>query len=411
LTGSAIDAITKAEEVPTATKLSTPRRIIFVGEVVGSATFDGTDALTFDVKVATTTGNATIVLQPTKFSFKRLYDATGDPGMPNLAQTGPTLITIANGADVTYQWQWRKVGGSWADATDTEGSGFATSTFIPEYAPGVANWGLYEYRCIVTGYNLTNAPSDIAQVAVGCGAKTASGWLRFACQNVGATPVPATGSLDNYSFSVENGIAGTDGSADAKGYLFQWGRAADGHQLRNSGLATALYTGAWNSNAVVGHGRFIPAPGTPFSWRTNGGVTGDVPYGSLTTNPPCGTGWQVPTSSHWTSIFNGTTTASQAFDVSNTYNAWVKKSTFDGYKIQPKLTGTASKVTTLFLPAAGNRLNTNGMLDSTGSNGFYWSSSASNTDAGYMTFSNTTVSPANTDGHRAQGFSLRCVAP
>lgn len=64
-------------------------------------------------------------------------------------------------------------------------------------------------------------------------------------RNLGATHV-ATSSMD----------------ADSYGDLYQWGRDADGHQIRTSGTTDTL-----SSMDVPGHGDFILAPNSPVDWR------------------------------------------------------------------------------------------------------------------------------------------------
>jgi len=62
----------------------------------------------------------------------------------------------------------------------------------------------------------------------------------------------------------------------AYGSLFQWGRAADGHQLINHTTATAAT--AQNSSTLTlsasdtaPDNLFIKAPSTPFDWRSPAG--------------------------------------------------------------------------------------------------------------------------------------------
>ena len=124
-----------------------------------------------------------------------------------------------------------------------------------------------------------------------------------------------------------------------------------------------------------------------------------------TTNDPCPDGWRVPTQSEWVSIFNGGTTSGAPSTA--TANDWLWNGTgMPGYLIKPK----GATVYTLFLPAAGQRLYNNGALYLPGSNGYYWSSSASGTYSGYvLNFNGTSVYPGVSNG-RASGFSVRCVA-
>jgi uncharacterized protein (TIGR02145 family) len=89
--------------------------------------------------------------------------------------------------------------------------------------------------------------SNIAEVAVGCGAKDNSGtWLSFMCFNLGARneitiqeQIDAT--LPAYTYNANNAdpVSGihyyVNGENDLWGSLFQWGRIADGHEIREKG--------------------------------------------------------------------------------------------------------------------------------------------------------------------------------
>ncbi len=62
----------------------------------------------------------------------------------------------------------------------------------------------------------------------------------------------------------------------------------------------------------------------------------------------------------------------------------------------------------VIIPAAGNRNNSSGALNNQGSNGNYWSSSITGTNAYNLNFNSTAVNPAN-NNNRANGFSVRCI--
>ena len=57
--------------------------------------------------------------------------------------------------------------------------------------------------------------------------------------------------------------------------------------------------------------------------------------------------------------------------------------------------------------SAGNRNRTNGLLNNQGTNGNYWSSTVSGTNARNLNF-NSTVANTN-NNNRANGFSVRCL--
>lgn len=61
----------------------------------------------------------------------------------------------------------------------------------------------------------------------------------------------------------------------------------------------------------------------------------------------------------------------------------------------------------MFYPSAGNRNRINGLLNNQGTNGNYWSSTVSGTNARNLNFNS---SAANTNNNnRANGFSVRCL--
>jgi len=68
------------------------------------------------------------------------------------------------------------------------------------------------------------------------------------------------------------------------GDLFQWGRLADGHQIRTSGT-----TSNRSGSDVPGHANFITRPSSPYDWGTPQ-KTG-LWQGETGVNNPCPAGW------------------------------------------------------------------------------------------------------------------------
>jgi len=63
----------------------------------------------------------------------------------------------------------------------------------------------------------------------------------------------------------------------------------------------------------------------------------------------------------------------------------------------------------VFLPAVGNRNNSDGALNDQGSNGRYWSGTQVDASNGYnLNFDSSTSNPANSN-NKANGRSVRCV--
>ena len=219
-----------------------------------------------------------------------------------------------------------------------------------------------------------------------CGAMTTSGtWLQFMCHNLGADQ-----SLDPFTYVAGN----ADGSGGTLGYLFQWGRPADGHQLRTSGTTATL-----SGSGTPGNALFIRAS-SDWTASQNDKLwnSGTEAAPAKTTNDPCPSGYRVPTKTEWSSIFVGGSTFSAAAS-SATANTWTWTTTNGGgYKI-----GSA-----LYLPAAGYRSYSAGALQIVGTTGFYWSSTPDDTDAYNLEFSSSTV-VQQSYSDRADGLSVRCV--
>jgi uncharacterized protein (TIGR02145 family) len=170
------------------------------------------------------------------------------------------------------------------------------------------------------------------------------------------------------------------------GGLFQWGRAGDGHEQRNS--RTTLTR---SPNDMPGHGDFITTSASPFDWRShqNNGLWRNP----KTPNDPCPQGWRVPTEGEFLRLTN----------TSNVSSQWINLNGIAGRIFTDRTTDN-----TLFLPAAGWRGHGSGALYHVGTRGYYWSSNASGMDARHLTFVSSSVSVNYFS--RANGFSVRCVA-
>jgi uncharacterized protein (TIGR02145 family) len=336
-----------------------------------------------------------IITQPKAFSWSRLKETNGDPNGPAAADVADAIavlsVTAAGPGTLTYQWYQKSAN---RNAPDTKLSGAIAST----YAPVVTDWGMKSYYCVVKN-GTDSVISAIADVAIGCGAKTNQGrWLRFMCHNLGAD----TG-LDPFVYKSINDTT----SRDIKGWLFQWGRNADGHQWRSSATVEGPYS---NINLFFGvpntatayYGKFITnaSSETFFDWRT-------PQYDLLWRNSnydgrqPCPSGWRLPTSGEWGSIYRG----DSSFGVPDaaTANTWTLTS--GGCQLKPD--GTT---TTLFLPATGGRSVGGSIGAAAGAGeGTYWSSTSASNYAFVMTFNKGVVCPEESF-NRGTGYSARCVS-
>jgi uncharacterized protein (TIGR02145 family) len=201
---------------------------------------------------------------------------------------------------------------------------------------------------------------DIGKVGVVTNRVTGRVWMD---RNLGAKRV-ATSSTD----------------AEAYGDLYQWGRAADGHQKRNSAGTTAQ-----SSKDNPGHGDFIyfGNPFGVFDWRSP--QNDELWQGVNGTNNPCPEGFRIPTEEEW----------------KEEIATWSKKNA-EGAFASP-----------LKLPMAGCRFANDGKIDVVGTLGYYWSStiSGSNTHDGADSRRMSIVhhSARTNSATRNHGLSVRCI--
>lgn len=174
-------------------------------------------------------------------------------------------------------------------------------------------------------------------------------------RNLGATRV-ATSSTDSLAY----------------GYLFQWGRAADGHQRRMVPLTTEL-----SSTDRPRSGNFIIAPNSPFDWRNP--QNSALWQGLEGANNPCPTGFRIPTEEEWEA--ERLTWSSN--DAIGAFNSPLK------------------------LPAAGRRNFAQGLLFDVDVSAYYWSSSTD--DAFSRGLGIFTISAGMFSYNRAGGNSIRCI--
>ncbi len=182
---------------------------------------------------------------------------------------------------------------------------------------------------------------------------------------------PITGKvwLDKNLGASRVALSKTD--VDSYGALFQWGRAADGHENRNSGTTTQL---SYSDNP--GHSDFIIQDSYPWNWRSAFGLPWQGVNG---VNNPCPSGYRLPTEAEMRSEFL----------------SWSSQDLDGAY-------GSALK-----LPAGGSRYHNDGLLKGVGWSAGYWTSTTTGAYTKHLVLNNDTafMYPYG----RANGFSVRCI--
>ena len=167
-------------------------------------------------------------------------------------------------------------------------------------------------------------------------------------------------------------VATASDDALAYGDLYQWGRAADGHESRTSGTTSNL-----SGSDDPGHGDFILAPDYPYDWRSP--QNDDLWQGVDGTNNPCPSGYRLPTEAEW----QAERTSWDSDDPAGAFASPLK------------------------LPVAGYRRYSNGSLYNVGSYGYYWSSTLDGTYSRSLYFLSSTANMFS--NRRAYASSVRCL--
>jgi uncharacterized protein (TIGR02145 family) len=184
---------------------------------------------------------------------------------------------------------------------------------------------------------------------------------------------PITGKtwMDRNLGASQAATSSTD--AAAFGDLYQWGRAADGHQCRSSATSSNL-----SSTDQPNHANFILTTNfSPFDWRSP--QNNNLWQGVNGVNNPCPSGYRLPT---FTELEAERTSWSQN-NSTGAFNSPIK------------------------LPLSGFRINASGSLNSVGSNGHFWSSTVVGNVSWCLNFNSGSANIVY-DG-RGFGFSVRCL--
>ncbi len=145
------------------------------------------------------------------------FSISAQPANAATCQGGQPTFTVAASAAATptYKWQvWK--GGSWVDATASDGSGFNTATFTTVAATAGMNG--YKYRCIVTDACGTGVTSDGNATLTVYGTPSAGSPGKTDNVVCGGTAGTITvtasgGSGSGYQYSKDNGVTWQGGNS------------------------------------------------------------------------------------------------------------------------------------------------------------------------------------------------------
>ena len=265
----------------------------------------------------------------------------------------------------THGWADLEIDGEsvWVDGTVDENQWGEYSTELPdEWAAG----DVYGFALKVAGFG-PPADFEVEYHLVGeCGRPRDTETLVVDVYS----PVTGKTWMDRNLGASRAATSSTD--SEAYGDLYQWGRAADGHQKRNSPTVSTL-----SSIDQPGHGNFILAPNSPYDWRSPQNT--DLWQGVNGVNNPCPPGYRLPTDA----------------ELNAERLSWSSNNSAGAF------------ASPLKLPVAGLRFFSSGSLYGVGSYGRYWSSTVDGIHSRRLGFAST---GANIDNYsRAYGYSVRCL--
>lgn len=192
---------------------------------------------------------------------------------------------------------------------------------------------------------------------------------------------PATGMVWQDKNLGASRVATSSVDTDSFGDLYQWGRSADGHQLRTSSTIDgniesnrpddATDSGVWDGLFIL---RDSSGDG---NWLENTANNNTLWQGVNGVNNPCDTGYRLPTYAE----FNAELSSWISLDIEGAFASPLK------------------------LPTAGRRNRVNGNIGS--GFGRYWTSTVDGTDAKILRIDSSNTGLTNLN--RAIGCSVRCI--
>jgi len=210
------------------------------------------------------------------------------------------------------------------------------------------------------------------------------------------------GISTHYQFGRKDAFPGTDESLPQGSFNKN---AGDNMSITN-GIQNPqnFYTwgGSWYNNPPAGYSYYNlwSADNTTTGWNDNAVVK--------TVYDPCPVGFKMPASNAFTGFTSNGQNQSGAANINanGTADSWDKFSAAYGHNFYTN----GSKTATIFFPASGFRVSSDGSLYYVGNNGCYWSAVPSSTSDGCnLYFYWGSVSPQDDSG-RSYGFAARPVS-
>jgi uncharacterized protein (TIGR02145 family) len=327
---------------------------------------------------------SSVVIAGAFLLFALMHSSCNKEGQPSLktlpvSEISSTIatsggdITDDGGNDITAKGVCWSISPNPTIANNTTSNGTGTGSFISNIT-GLSTSTTYYVRAYATNSAGTAYGNQVYFTTTGSTPGTyPPGYIH--CSNPTAIvdiTNPSTGKIWMDRNLGASQVATSSTDANSYGDLYQWGRFADGHQCRTSGITSTL-----SSSDVPGHGNFILAPSSPSDWRSPQNT--NLWQGVNGANNPCPAGYRLPTEAELN-------TERQSWSSNNASGAFTSP---------------------LKLPMAGYRHNSYGSLSTIGSYGYYWSSTVSITSARNISFYNNMAYIFS--NARAYGYSVRCL--